>query len=176
MDNSDFYQLIKRLLPKGECWTIEPERDFDQLLKVIAMTFHRVQNKIDNLKTEFIPSQNESNYWNSFIRYFSKESIPTNQYIAGILNNFGYSDVHIVDCTPAKVGRYQVGRPIYGEKWRLWIQVQIPKLKVNPFKIGNGVGQPLATWSSKEIEELVHKIRPSHLGVHFSYGKEVKFQ
>jgi uncharacterized protein YmfQ (DUF2313 family) len=74
---------------------------------------------------------------------------------------------------PFKVGVSKVGDALTQGAWLFtWrVIVSIPEVSVQSFKVGqNVVGDPLRWWAMSEIECFLHRIKPSHTTLIFTYN------
>lgn len=91
---------------------------------------------------------------------------------AGYFINFaatlGYA-ITITQFTAYTVG-HPVGTPVYGAAWANAWQVNAPTYTIDPFRAGDAVGVPLATFGSTALQCELQRLSPAHTTLLFNYS------
>jgi uncharacterized protein YmfQ (DUF2313 family) len=93
------------------------------------------------------------------------QSIP---YLIQYAKDLGYT-ITVTEYTAFTIGSY-VGTPLYGDSWRFVIQINSPTNTVKYLSIGDGVGEPLASWGNLVLICELFRVVPAQSTLIFNYS------
>ena len=190
---NDYYQQIKRLLPRGALWTgLEKDAVFSAYLEGEVAEKERINARACGLIDEADPRTTLEllSEWESFAGLPDKcggvlGTIPERQ--AALHRKLtwcgGQSAAFFVALAAdygqvISISEYEihtvisgVDAPLSGDGWGYVWQVRSAATDVTSSTVCSGVDVPLGTWGNRYLECIINRYKPAHVRAIYSYGE-----
>ena len=190
-----YYEALKKLLPKGPAWdNLDDQSFFMKMLKLAALEFARLDYDISQLINESDPITANVTLTDWFHQWgvpdeCSNDENATLEQLREVLlfkiRSLGLTFPELVSIIGRMCGYQEtkldtaetftvastVDMALYSEDWASWFwTVTVSELNQKFFMVDGYANEYLSTWGNQLFECLIKHYAPAHTGVIFRYG------